>query len=97
MTPLTDADVARIAAALAAHLRKTPTAPALLSRRDAAAWLGLGTRSVDSLIFRGDLKTRKVGGRRLVPMSELRRYAAADHPSAISPRRREPAAPEAGR
>ncbi len=91
----TDADVDRLAAALAARLRALPPEPALLSRRDAARYLGVGARTVDSLIYRGDLRTRLIGGRRLVPLSELRRFAAADHPGAISPRRVPAGAPEA--
>ncbi len=54
--------------------------PALASKLQAANFLGLGVRSVEDKLYRGELPSRKVGRRRLIPWAALREYARADHP-----------------
>jgi excisionase family DNA binding protein len=49
----------------------------LLSRGDAAIALGLGRRTLDDLIARGELRIRRVGRRVLIPRKEIERFAAA--------------------
>lgn len=50
------------------------------TRDEAAFSLGVSVRIIDYLIERGDLDTRRIGKKVLVPREALRRYAAADHP-----------------
>jgi excisionase family DNA binding protein len=48
----------------------------LISRSDAAIALGLGRRTLDELIARGELRIRRVGRRVLIPRKEIERFAA---------------------
>jgi len=52
----------------------------LLSRTEAAAALGVSTRSLDYLIRTGGLVSRRIGRKRLVAWTELKRFASKDHP-----------------
>ena len=57
----------------------------LLHPRKEAAWLvGISVRSLDYLIANKQLATRKIGGRVLIPHSELVRFSKADHFEQIS-------------
>lgn len=57
----------------------------LLYTKDEAAFaLGVCARTIGHLIHSGDLQTRRIGKRVLIPREVLRRYAAADHPEATS-------------
>jgi excisionase family DNA binding protein len=57
----------------------------LLHPRKEAAWLlGISVRSLDYLIANKQLATRKIGGRVLIPHSELVRFSRADHFEQIS-------------
>ncbi len=57
----------------------------LLHPRKEAAWqLGISVRSLDYLIANKLLATRKIGGRILIPHSELVRFSRADHFEQIS-------------
>lgn len=56
----------------------------LYGRIEAARLLSISTRSVDHLIARGVVKAQRVGGRVLVPATELRRMAREDHPFPVS-------------
>jgi hypothetical protein len=47
----------------------------LYSRRDTAEALSLSIRSVDYLITTGRLTARRVGGKILIPVSAVRRFA----------------------
>jgi excisionase family DNA binding protein len=47
----------------------------LLNRSDVARLLNLSLRTIDSLLARGELKTRKVGRRVLIPRREVERFA----------------------
>ena len=52
--------------------------PFLLSRKAAAASMSISTRSLDHLIADGRIATRKIGGRVLILVSELRRFVSKD-------------------
>lgn len=59
---------------------RTDTAPPLAYSLDhAAALIDLSRRSLYRLIDRGELRTVKVGRRRLVPTMELERLMRAGH------------------
>ena len=51
----------------------------LYDRRSAAEALSLSVRSIDYYISQRELMTRRVGKKVMIPASELRRFAAADH------------------
>jgi hypothetical protein len=51
----------------------------LYDRKSAARALSISIRSVDYLVARKELKTRRIGKKVLIPAGELRRFAAADH------------------
>ncbi len=51
----------------------------LVDRHDAAQYLSISQRSLDYLVANGELKTRKIGSRVLIPISELQQYAKVDH------------------
>jgi hypothetical protein len=57
----------------------------LSSRRDSAAQLSISVRAIDYLVASGQIKTRAIGRRRLIPRSELVRYSRKDHPGPIVP------------
>jgi excisionase family DNA binding protein len=64
--------------------------PILVSRTEAAALLGISRRSLDYLIADKKLTVRRIGTRVLVPYTELKRFARADHPFRIgSPKKTE--------
>jgi excisionase family DNA binding protein len=56
----------------------------LIDRRKAAQYLSISQRSLDYLLANGELHTRRIGARVLIPISELQRYARADHPKPIA-------------
>ena len=51
-----------------------------LSRPEAAKRLNISVHSVDRAIARGELESKRLGGRVLVPVAEIERYAKADNP-----------------
>jgi excisionase family DNA binding protein len=51
----------------------------LIDRRTAAQYLSISQRSLDYLLAHGELHTRRIGSRVLIPLSELQRYARTDH------------------
>ena len=51
------------------------TAKLLLTRHEAALVLSVSVRTLDSLLAQGELSTRRIGRRRLIPRSELERFA----------------------
>jgi excisionase family DNA binding protein len=56
----------------------------LASREEAAQMLSISQRALDyHLIATRRLPSRRIGGRVLVPVSELRKYARSDHPERI--------------
>jgi excisionase family DNA binding protein len=52
-----------------------PNRPLLVGLPEAATKLGISRSSLQRLINRGELQTRKVGGRTLVRTNELERFA----------------------
>jgi excisionase family DNA binding protein len=72
------------------ELRKLPQRVAvspenklLVSRIEAAQLLSISERGVDYLISTNRLPTRRIGGRVLIPVADLRKYVRGDHPEAI--------------
>jgi excisionase family DNA binding protein len=55
----------------------------LVSREEAAQLLSISQRGLDYLIANRRLPTRRIGGRVLIPVAELRRYCRCDHPERI--------------
>lgn len=55
----------------------------LYSRKDAAECLSISVRSLDYLIEGGQLSTRRIGKKVLVPAAELKKFARSDHPQSI--------------
>ena len=51
----------------------------LLSKREAAAMLGLCVRTVEKLITLKELPSRRIGRRRLIEKAALERFAGRDH------------------
>jgi excisionase family DNA binding protein len=72
------------------HRRKPPQRAAvatedklLVSREEAAQLLSISQRALDYLVASKRLPTRRIGGRVLIPMADLRKYARCDHPERI--------------
>ena len=55
------------------------TAKILLTRHEAADALSISIRTLDTLLARRELQTRRVGRRRLIPRAELERFAKSNH------------------
>jgi len=55
----------------------------LVSRGEAAQLLSISQRGLDYLIANRKLPTRRIGGRVLIPVADLRKYARGDHPERI--------------
>ena len=53
----------------------------LFSKKESAALLGIGLRTLENLIARKELDTRRIGRRRLIPRISLERLARRDVPS----------------
>ena len=60
-----------------------PEARLLVSREEAAQLLSISQRGLDYLIANRRLPTRRIGGRVLIPVADLRKYARGDHPENI--------------
>jgi excisionase family DNA binding protein len=60
-----------------------PEAKLLVSREEAAQLLSISQRGLDYLIANRRLRTRRIGGRVLIPVADLRKYARGDHPENI--------------
>lgn len=61
-----------------------PDARLLVGRQDAAAMLSISPRAVDYLVANKKLRSRRIGARVLIPISELRRFSRDDHPEALA-------------
>jgi excisionase family DNA binding protein len=61
-----------------------PEARLLVSREEAAQLLSISQRGLDYLIANRRLPTRRIGGRVLIPVADLRKYARGDHPENIA-------------
>jgi hypothetical protein len=55
----------------------------LFARKEAAYSIGVSVRSVDYLIAKGDLATRRIGKKVLVTRESLRLFARGNHPEPI--------------
>ncbi len=53
----------------------------LLSRKEFSSLTSLSLRTTASLLASGDLRSIRVGRRRLIPRTELERFAKRDHPA----------------
>lgn len=53
----------------------------LLSLREVSGLVGLSLRTITKLIGLGEIKSIRVGRRRLVPRDELERFARRNHPT----------------
>jgi excisionase family DNA binding protein len=51
----------------------------LLTRSEAAATLSISIRTLDALLARGELPTRRLGRRRLIARTDLERFIKRDH------------------
>ncbi len=56
----------------------------LFARKEAAFSLGVCVRSIDYLIAREELATRRIGKKVLVTRESLRRFAQGNHPEALN-------------
>jgi excisionase family DNA binding protein len=56
----------------------------LYDRKTAAQQLSISVRSLDYLIANRKLDTRRIGKKVLVPFSELKRFASANHYDSVS-------------
>jgi excisionase family DNA binding protein len=54
-----------------------------VSREEAAQLLSISQRGLDYLVASRRLPTRRIGGRVLIAVAELRNYARCDHPERI--------------
>jgi excisionase family DNA binding protein len=61
----------------------TLTDKLLYSRKEAAFLLSVSVRTLDLWIASGKLRTRWLGGRKLIEKAELLRFSGRDHPSPI--------------
>ena len=66
-----------------ARVQVAPSAKILVSREEAAQLLSISVRGIDYLLATRRLPFRKIGGRVLIPVAELRKYAQGDHPERI--------------
>lgn len=74
--PLSGIEISKIAEALALRLgdRMPASPPALLSIKEASVLLGIGRTTLYQLIKEGKLRTRRIGSRNLVPLSEVQAF-----------------------
>lgn len=56
----------------------------LISKKEAALSLGISLRSLEHLIARKELPSRKIGRRVLVPVRACEQFARKDHPQSIT-------------
>jgi len=56
----------------------------LVGRKEAARMLSISERSLDYLLSNQQLHARRIGSRVLIAVTELERYARADHPQPVA-------------
>jgi excisionase family DNA binding protein len=66
-----------------ARVQVAPSSKILVSREEAAQLLSISVRGIDYLLAGRRLPFRKIGGRVLIPVAELRKYARGDDPERI--------------
>ena len=64
-------------------VKVAPDSKLLVSRVEAAQLLSISERGGDYLLAARRLPTRRIGGRVLIPVADLRKYARGDHPERI--------------
>jgi hypothetical protein len=79
--------VDRDAAILAALNGPTPIKPLAVSKRVAAAMVGLSTRSIENYIALKKLEARKIGRRTVILVASLEKFLRSDQASISRPRR----------
>jgi excisionase family DNA binding protein len=60
----------------------------LLSRKESSALTGLSLRTISKLIAAGELRSIRVGRRRLIPRSAITRFVQSDHATSSVPRKK---------
>jgi excisionase family DNA binding protein len=68
---------------LSARVRIPAEEKFLVSRAEAAQLLSISQRALDYLVANRKLPVRRIGGRGLIPVADLRKYACGDHPENI--------------
>jgi excisionase family DNA binding protein len=53
--------------------------PLLVSKKEAAALLGVCARTIDNFVARKELPCRRIGRRTLIPFAALQQFAKRDH------------------
>lgn len=66
-----------------ARVTIAPSMKITVGRTEAAQLLSISIRGIDYLLASRRLPFRKLGGRVLIPVDELRKYAHGDHPERI--------------
>jgi excisionase family DNA binding protein len=56
----------------------------LFSKREAAVALGISIRTLEGLIVLGELKSVRIGRRRMVAASELEQFSRRDHATRLA-------------
>jgi hypothetical protein len=80
LDPVSETPYSFCIGSLSASADVSSSVPKLLfSRKEAAYSLGIGIRSLDHLIARKELATRRLGKKVMVPAKELERFSRADH------------------
>jgi excisionase family DNA binding protein len=62
--------------------------PALYSKEQAAIFLGVSVRTIESLLHVKALVSRKIGARTLIPVTSLRAFLTKDHATGEAGKRR---------
>lgn len=66
-----------------ARITVAPDKKITVGREEAAQLISINVRGIDYLLASRRLPFRKLGGRVLIPVEELRKYACDDHPERI--------------
>ncbi len=71
-------------------MSETPllTSKILLSRKEFSTLTGLSLRTTANLLASDDLRSIRIGRRRLISRTELERFIKRDHPTASVPRKK---------
>jgi excisionase family DNA binding protein len=74
-----------------AQLQHMTVTSILCSKKQAASLLGVSVRSIDYLIASGELPTRRIGRRVLIPVAAIEKFAKQDHPAPLTNKSQEQA------
>jgi hypothetical protein len=78
-------------------MRPTEQVKLAVSVRDAAAMLGISSRSIQNYVAAKILPGRKIGRRTVIPVRALENFLRADQPSPVVKSNREASSDVAGR